>query len=562
MTVDTSSAPLGQRRRSLKALLQLPLFPRRPALTHTAIALGRCPLPSGPRISLPEDLLHEILQELTPADILNLSLASSHLRATLAPELYRTMHLRSSGACETGLRLLLRRPDLCAHVRKLALRPNYYLSWPARDTSISESWVASMLCSIAPSLTNLRTFDWDGSEMAPNALWLTLRQSCPELKELYSNVGSDAIDAESELFKFSDLALFSLSVRHGVPETSLFPAREDLPKSLWDMLLNRCPDLAELTLCSFSAGHRTFALDPVVAGSWPRLTTLTLGAFGYDADFALAGPPPGLPAFLARHARVAALRLAWTFRRWMSPDDAAAFAQAALLPAAAPALAEFAGVVQQLPCAAAGACAGITALDLMCEPLYPARAPALCAALGGMPALVSLDLWVHVEPDLDAYRGFMGDLCAAAPGLEDFQFMCTTAFGKKPLTALAYALRGLPRLKSFALTKGHRYTDESMRASARRVFRAAGAAAPRLALVSMRWARAACRNHLKQEGTYERVGARDGLGARAAAGGSRGRGRGKGKGKAAGHEAAVVEAWERGLRAVGGAFERRYRFPL
>ncbi|KAJ7204101.1 hypothetical protein GGX14DRAFT_647533 [Mycena pura] len=267
--------------------------------------------------------------------------------------------------------------------------------------------------------------------------------------------------------------------------------------------------------------------DAVVAGSWPCLTTLTLGAFGYDADFALAGPPPGLPAFLARHARVAALRLAWTFRRWTSPDDAAAFAQAALLPAAAPALAEFAGVVQQLPRAAAGACAGITALDLMCEPLYPARAPALCAALGGMPALVSLDLWVHVEPDLDAYRGFMGDLCAAAPGLEDFQFMCTTAFGKKPLTALAYALRGLPRLKSFALTKGHRYTDESMRAcSARR-------APPRRASRS---------------------------GAGAAAGGSQGRGRGTGKAK--GHEAAVVEAWERGLRAVGGAFERRYRFPL
>ncbi|KAJ7210763.1 hypothetical protein GGX14DRAFT_565367 [Mycena pura] len=101
------------------------------------------------------------------------------------------------------------------------------------------------------------------------------------------------------------------------------------------------------------------------------------------------------------------------------------------------------------------------------------------AALGGMPALVGLDLWVLVEPDLNAYRFFIGDLRAAAPGLEDFQFTCTPVFGKraqKPLNALAYALCEFPRLKSFA---GHH------------------ARVPRGALLWSR-ARAACRNHLKQ----------------------------------------------------------------
>ncbi|KAJ7196081.1 hypothetical protein GGX14DRAFT_673800 [Mycena pura] len=258
---------------------------------------------------------------------------SSHLRATLAPELYRTMRLRSSSACEAGLRLL-RRPDLCAHVRKLALRPNY-LSWSARGTSISENWVASMVCSIAPSLANLRTFDWDGGA-----------ESCPELKELYNRI---------------------------------------------------------------------------------------------------------LPAFLARHECVAALRLAWTFRRLMNPEDDATFVLDALLPATARALADFAGVPD------------------------PARTPALC----GMPMLVSLDLWVHVEPDLEAYRGLMGDLCAAAPGLEDFN-SCARRRSARSRSPRSRTLRDL---KSFTLVKWHHYTDESMR-----VFRVAGAA-PRLAFVSMRWAR-------------------------------------------------------------------------
>lgn len=98
----------------------------------------------------------------------------------------------------------------------------------------------------------------------------------------------------------------------------------------------------------------------------------------------------------------------------------------------------------------------------------------------------------------------------------------------------------------------------------------AGADPPifRLAQVSVRWARAACRNHLKQEGTYERVVVRT-----AADPGTEGKtatGRGKRTGMGAQdkdvskrrRDTVVVEAWERGLRAVGGAFERRYRFAL
>ncbi|KAJ7435988.1 hypothetical protein B0H11DRAFT_2366080 [Mycena galericulata] len=206
--------------------------------------------------------------------------------------------------------------------------------------------------------------------------------------------------------------------------------------------------------------------------------------------------------------------------------------------------------------------------------------------------------------------------------------LCTHLGPIKPLTDLARALRLLPRLRAFALTKGHRYVDESMRASALRVWRALALPAscgnapampdpdveleePRAPLtqVSIRWARAACRNHLKQEGTYERVvvravpssaagftsptalatapssvddtplsrdrnrnGGKGAVWRRDVSNTEKGRGREsaggenkntqEGKRDARDRDRVEVEAWERGLRAVGGAFERQYRFAM
>ncbi|KAJ6549686.1 hypothetical protein B0H19DRAFT_1264606 [Mycena capillaripes] len=603
--VEVSSSVRGTRRRSLKGILLGPLLPRQPGFGPSSFSGA-----SGPGISLPGDILREVAELLSPNDILSVSLTASHVRMLLIPELYRTVHLRSSRTCDSGLRMLKARPELCAHIHKLAVRPNYYLAWPARDTQLSEEWVATMISRIAGTLTNLRTFDWDGLEMPRDGLWLTLRKSCPSLKELFSNVGFQPLDPESELFKFSDLAIFSLSVRHGLGETDIFPSHEDLPPQLWDMILNRCPHLTELTLCSFSASNRLFAIDRVAEGHWPDLSSLTLGAFGYNSDFTLAAPPAApFATFLAAHPELTYLRLAWNFKRWMSPDEGDAFGLT--LPTG---LDAFSGIVQQLPgpSIALTPLAALTSLDLMCEPLYAARAPALCAALRALPSLTSLELWVHVPEPRAGHEAFFSELWGSAPKLEDLHFMCTTAFGKKPLTELACALRFLPNLRTFALTKGHRYADESMRRSAVRVFNAcaygmratsvesgttsspsrhqAACASPtaeepeteqrvpRLTQVSIRWARAACRNHLKQEGTYDRVvpplpppPSAAGAGARESIDSNnldkydmrvRGRRRGSSVSSASRREKDMVEAWERGLRAVGGAFERKYQFAL
>ncbi|KAJ7212820.1 hypothetical protein B0H12DRAFT_1156258 [Mycena haematopus] len=536
------------RRRNHKIRLQLPLFHRQPVFKSKTFS------PARTSISLPEDLLREITKNLTPIDILSVSLTSHHVRELLIPVLYETVHLRSSRSCDSGLRMLAERKHLCPHIRKLAVRPNYYLSWPTRNERLSEKRVATMIVAIVKSLTHLRAFDWDGLEMPPDGLWRTLRNSCPELKEIFSNVGIRPLDPESEvrssdyyhgalnspqLFKFRDLTNFSISVRHGLGARDYFPSHEDLPTRLWDMIFNHCPNLRELTLCSFSASYRLFDINPVTEGYWPALSSLTLGAFGYDNDFTITAPPAASFAnFLAAHPTLSSIRLAWNFKQWMSPD-------ATIDLAFPPMLDKFSGIMQQLPI---DGCSTLTSLDLMCEPLYAARAPALC----------------HEE--------FFRGLWRATPRLEDLHFMCTTPFGKKPLTELARALRLLPQLHTFALTKGHRYHDESMQRSALRIFTTlmpgAGAvasqtgqmsssdstaielASPHLNQLSIRWARSTCRNHLKQEGSYARI-----FGPPPPTS----RNNHESSGEAHGM---MVDAWERGLRAVGGAFERRYRFSL
>ncbi|KAF8171023.1 hypothetical protein K438DRAFT_1853153 [Mycena galopus ATCC 62051] len=527
------------RRRGSKTRFQLPLFSRQPPLTSNTLSARVTQL----SISLPEDVLREITKNLNTSDILSVSLTSSHVQTLLIPVLYETVHLRSSRSCVSGLSMLATRPELCAHIQKLAVRPNYYLAWPTRNEPLGADWVATMIMGFARTLTHLRAFDWDGLEMPPDALWLTLRNSCPELKELFSNVGLEPLDPESELSDVSG-------------HLAIYPSSEDLPMQLWDMILNRCPNLRELTLCSFSASFRLFDINRVTEGHWPELSSLTLGAFGYDIDFTITTPPAApFTAFLAAHPTLSFIRLAWNFKRWMSPDDI----MEVPFP---PALDKFSGIMQQLP---VNGCSTLTTLDLMCEPLYAARKPALCTALRGLPKLTKFELWVHVADPRAGLEEFFLDLWRAAPRLEDLHFMCTTSFGKKPLNELAWSLRLLPGLHTFALTKGHRYADESMRRSALRIFTTVHAVtsqsgiqsedstgiespASRLRQVSIRWARASCRNHLKQEGTYERV-----IGPPPPT---------SNRNDPQSGDGVMVEAWERGLRAVGGAFERHYRFAL
>ncbi|KAK0490092.1 hypothetical protein EDD18DRAFT_1080569 [Armillaria luteobubalina] len=512
--------PKSLRRRSLNILLQVPILSR----SHAPSTI------SAPQAiaTLPADIILEIANLLWRDDLLNLSLTSSYLRALLMTVLYDTVVLTSSRTCRKTLRMLQHRPEICRYIHKLAVRPNYYLAWPRSDERIDENWVASAVESIAQSLTTMHTFDWDGLEMPKDSLWQTLRLSCPQLRTVYSNVGHLPLDPESELFSFRNLKSFSLTVRHGLGGSELFPPMEALPERMWDMLLNHTPDLEELSLCSFSTSARLFDVTPVTTGNWPKLATLTLGSFGYQDDFTLS-PPNDIPFgnFLSNHSTLNYIRFAWNFKQWLSPDNVSTYLGSDALPK----LSTYIGIYQQL--AELPHPESITSLDLTCEPLYDSRMPMICPILRTLTSLTSLDIWMHIPDDAPSSDcEFIRPILLSCPKLTEFHFMCTTAFRVRHLSAM---LGLLPALKTFSVTKGHRYGErEKMRDTAVGVVRHN----PGLSQVNVRWARERCRNHLKQEGTYDVIKGNDG------------------------GQVERLGVYERGVTAWGAIFKRRYVYEV
>lgn len=190
------------------------------------------------------------------------------------------------------------------------------------------------------------------------------------------------------------------------------------------MLSERCPELTELTLCSFSSCARVFDISPLFELRFPKLETLTLGSFGYQMDFTLLSDlyAMQLGQFLSSHTELSYLRLSWNFKRWLSPDTVPL---GLTEPDSLGNLKTFVGIYQQL--AELPRPETIESVDLTCEPVYDAvRIARVSRVLATCTSLTSLDVWVHVEGE---WEGWVKDMLLAVPNLEDFHFMCTTGFG-------------------------------------------------------------------------------------------------------------------------------------
>ncbi|KAK7036744.1 hypothetical protein VNI00_011410 [Paramarasmius palmivorus] len=162
----------------------------------------------------------------------------------------------------------------------MTLRPNYQALANAKRLK-EESDIVIALELVVPNMQKLRKFMWDGVEMPGNRLWLALRYSCPDLKDIGTNIGTLDIDPNSELFEFSDLLAFTLTTenRNANYRRRFELNAESLPPALWYMLVKRCPDLRSLTI-----GHggstryslRTLDVYPLLQGTWPHLSSITL----------------------------------------------------------------------------------------------------------------------------------------------------------------------------------------------------------------------------------------------------------------------------------------------
>ncbi|KAG6835456.1 hypothetical protein H0H93_001306 [Arthromyces matolae] len=249
--------------------------------------------------------------------------------------------MNSSTQCRTTLSMLSSHPEICAHIRKLGVRPNYYLAWPKTDKVLDEDWVVLTIAKMAKHLLSLNAFEWSGNEIPRDLLWSSLREH------------------------------FSLTVRYGLTEAGWINPSENLPQTFWDMLIKRSPDLEELVICSLSSSTRKFEFAPITEARWPKLHTLTLGSFGYTEDFSLG---------IAEDA---------SFTRFFgSPYDL----QMELAPAALPNIKSFSGIYQHL--AKLPNIHDIHTLDLTCEPIPKHRLSThICPLLASLTSLTTLDIW-------------------------------------------------------------------------------------------------------------------------------------------------------------------------
>ncbi|KAJ7158293.1 hypothetical protein C8R43DRAFT_1105626 [Mycena crocata] len=421
---------------------------------------------SGPKLSslenqcnwvarVPLDIIIEVAERLTNLeDILSLSLTSSRIYATLLPVLYTSVDLRSSRMCKSTIEMLLTsRSDVTRYIRRLVVRPNHIDRRSQQPVKpIDEDWVVQSIVKLATTgrLTRLTSFFWDALEMPQDdSLWSTLRVWCPELRSVGSNVGPKSINPDSELFRFSDLAGFSLTAKTLPDEWDTFlPPEPELPDQLWDMLIERSPRLKQLRIDVSQRSRRVWDTRRVVQGRWPLLHDLELG------DCSMAGNGTSrifmetpFMRFLAAHPELERLRL----------PSLSSFPKAIVLPPSSlPNLREFAGNVghirglPNLP--------HITTLSLVHQPLSEKMVALVCGTLKHMKSLTSLSIWLHLDSQSDHYAVFR-NLLDSCRNLTHLDLACS----ETPWDIIEFisALRGSRvQLTTLNLTRVERAANE------------------------------------------------------------------------------------------------------
>ncbi|KAJ6549102.1 hypothetical protein DFH09DRAFT_1169706 [Mycena vulgaris] len=382
-------------------------------------------LTPGPLNFIPMDVLLDIMQELQAVDIQNLCLTSTEMHQLLLPRLYRLVCLGSSQTCKTTLRMLDRCPELCAHIRKLVVRPKYHLAWPKADEPRdikTHVW--------------LETFEWDGPEMAGDKLWRAQKHSCPALKRVFCTVGvypiESSMDMERAVFQFENLTAFSLAV-------SINPGGSR-------MYLSPQMHTCDLTICSLARDWRHLDLRPIMRGRWPKLRALTLDmAFPIEND-SITLSAEALQTFLAAHPALERLCIYSYCLSWVPvPEFPLLFA-----PGSLPMLTSFVGVHQQIH--GTPFPERIYALDIVCVSLCEEDIVTFASALPRYTALTSLDIRLAcaIPPPLFSPCPGLVHLCLILSSDVEFS-----------LPDLARALRALPRLRSLLLSRGYRRKDAS-----------------------------------------------------------------------------------------------------
>ncbi|KAJ6513093.1 hypothetical protein C8R45DRAFT_334233 [Mycena sanguinolenta] len=376
------------------------------------------------------------------------------------PTLYSSVDLRCNAHCQHTLKFLLTHPHIARCIKSLIVRPNneeWAQATPQSSMREIESWVVVTIDQMAIHLVNLKTFVWDGREFPKyDAVWQSLRLSCPELRHVGVTVGlgdftfrsRKVMPTNSALFQFNDLTGFTLRVKQLVG-SGLHPPFDELPQTFWDMLLDRSPNLEHLTIDTDN--ERYIDVRPLFQGRWPSLRQLTLGDFVLLDAFATVDPlgtNNGMTNFLAYHQGLEQVVL-HQLEGWYFPLSLT------LPPTALPNLKHFSArflMIRHIPNVMC-----LESLELMNHPHGTYRMSGALWAISQLPALSSLRIWIdcHDSGDADVkseHTKYFADILVAAPHLLHLDISCSSD-PTFPMAELSADLRTTHRLRSLVVTQ-------------------------------------------------------------------------------------------------------------
>ncbi|TFK43737.1 hypothetical protein BDQ12DRAFT_731725 [Crucibulum laeve] len=466
---------------------------------------------------LPPDLLLEIAWHMEkPRHVLDFCLTSKASYKYLLPALFSVLEIQTVEKCQEQLNFLLRRPCISRHVRKLILRPSH-LCVASENILHAENEIIRTVELLAPNLTCLNTFIWDGHERPDDSIWTTLRNSCTKLRYVGTGVGARGIETDSQLFNFSNLKGFIFHNKwreRKFLNLSEILESEPLPSKLWDMLLNRCPDLEELSLGSVGSSMNMKILDirPLTQGRWPSLQKLSLGhtlMLGEDEELTVEKNSE-FSEFLCAHSTLKKLRLPYPVH-YPRLDLANSQIQ---LESYSGSLSSVIGLLPQ--------CQNLKELVLCADEHAAWYVPYIRHILRLLPTVTTLAVWLDLSFRFDVENSVTGEqikqesdhmviirsILAECPQLEHFKVLCSTKrkYGFS-MNELSRALVNAPRgLKTLEITKVHTaVVEENMVNVAARTFHQL----PDLEKLVLRYAMKPWSIRkpmiLRQSGTYETI---------------------------------------------------------
>ncbi|KAF8904968.1 hypothetical protein CPB85DRAFT_1316043 [Mucidula mucida] len=427
---------------------------------------------SSPLSAAPGDLLLEIASHLDcRLDLVNLCLTSNRILTNVAPILYANVALNTVEQCVATLGMLLRRPDISRHVRKLIIRPRrpgmYGFN---REDSRLVSRLVKQLASERdakrpePKLDALTTFAWEDEELPfYDDMWFALRMGCSQLRYVKTSLGVFLPHSNAHVFDFTNLRGFSLVLTRAFydyhSEGFILNTVADhfLAHKLWDMLIRKCPDLEELEI----DGSSPYPVDVhmLLGGQWPHLRKLSLGDVVLDWSLGLINNKRPFIEFLERHPTLESLRL--SKHNVLSGHLAA-------LDAPDMKLTSFSGTMAHLQALPAVHYSSIRAIAFT-EPMHTRdiTAVAVASVLQNLTSLTSLKIAFHLHSMYDS-GNLLRSLVASCPRLEHLQLTCT----QKPsfqLDSFAKAIKGFHKLRTLDLAIVRYPGDDTLSIGAERI---------------------------------------------------------------------------------------------